>query len=505
MTLKDLEQFEQITIQCHDNPDADALAAGYGLYCYFSDKGKKVDLVYSGKNEIQKANLCIMIEELKIPVRYIEPEKEGRIHKPGLLLTVDCQYGAGNVTGLTGDEIAIIDHHQIEITDVERSIINPRLGSCATLVWKLLKDEGYPITDEKYLGTALYYGLYTDTNQFSEIHNPLDMDMREEIPHDQSMITLFRNSNLSLKELEIAGIAMIRYSYNDDYEFAVIKAQPCDPNILGLIADFLLQVDIIKTCAVFNETGDGYKFSVRSCIKEVNASELAAYLAEEIGSGGGHYEKAGGFISLKKYEDHYPTLHAEAYFNNRMTQYFDSYDIIYAKDYEADINTMKLYEKRKLPVGYVKADEMLPVGTPITIRTLEGDINTVVEEDLYLIIGIKGEVYPNHREKFLRAYAVGEEKYVYDKEHMEYLPTIKDRTNGNDLTLVDYARICVPTGTVRIYVKQLEKGVKVFVEWEKEKYMLGKPGDYLAVRSDDLHDVYIIEQDIFSKTYDMVE
>ncbi|MBQ9134568.1 MAG: recombinase RecJ, partial [Lachnospiraceae bacterium] len=61
MTLKDLEQYEQITIQCHDNPDADALAAGYGLYCYFSDKGKKVDLVYSGKNEIQKANLCIMI------------------------------------------------------------------------------------------------------------------------------------------------------------------------------------------------------------------------------------------------------------------------------------------------------------------------------------------------------------------------------------------------------------------------------------------------------------
>ena len=197
-------------------------------------------------------------------------------------------------------------------------------------------------------------------------------------------------------------------------------------------------------------------------------------------------------------------MHAEAYFNNRMTQYFDSYDIIYAKDYEADINAMKLYEKRKLPVGYVKADEMLPIGTPITIRTLEGDINTVVEEDLYLIIGIKGEVYPNRQEKFQRAYVASEEKYIYDKEHMEYLPTIKNRTNGSDLNLVDYARVCIPKGTVRIYVKQLEKGVKVFVEWEKEKYMLGKPGDYLAVRSDDLHDVYIIEQDIFSKSYDAV-
>ena len=504
MTLKDLERFEQITIQCHDNPDADALAAGYGLYCYFTEKGKKTELVYSGRNVIQKSNLCIMLDKLKIPVQYIEPEKGNRIHRDGLLLTVDCQYGAGNVTGLTGDEIAIIDHHQVEITDVPLSIINPNLGSCATLVWKLLKEAGYTITDENNLGTALYYGLYSDTNQFSEIRNPSDMDMREEIPHDQTMITLFRNSNLSLKELEIAGIAMIRYSYNDDYEFAVIKAQPCDPNILGLIADFLLQVDIIKTCVVFNETGDGYKFSVRSCIKEVNASELATFLAENIGSGGGHYEKAGGFISMKKYEDYYPTLHAEAYFNNRMTQYFDSFDIIYARDYEIDISGMKLYEKKKLPVGYVKADEVLPVGTPITIRTLEGDINTIVQEDLYIMIGIKGEVYPNRRDKFLRAYAASEEKYVYEREQLAYVPTIKNRTDGSDLVLADYARICVPTGTVRIYAAPLEKGVKVFVEWEKEKYMLGKPGDYLAVRCDDMHDIYVIEKSIFSRTYNEI-
>ena len=504
MTLQDFERFEQITIQCHDNPDADTLAAGYGLYCYFLEKGKKVELVYSGRFEIRKSNLCLMVEELKIPVKYLEPIKEGKIQRQGLLLTVDCQYGAGNVTGLTGEEIAIIDHHQVENDEVELSIIQPNLGSCSTLVWKLLKEAGYTITDDNNLGTALYYGLYTDTNQFAEIHNPLDMDMREAVPYDQSKITLFRNCNLSLRELEIAGVAMIRYSYNDDYQFAVIKAQPCDPNILGLIADLLLQVDIVNTCVVFNESGGGYKFSVRSCIREVNASELASYLAENIGSGGGHYEKAGGFIGLKKYEEQYPTLHAEAYFNNRMTQYFDSFDILYAKEYEADVNSMKLYEKKKLPIGYVKASEILPVGTPITIRTLEGDINTVVEEDLYILIGIKGEVYPNHRDKFERAYAISGEPYVYDKETMEYLPTIKNRTSGNDLILVDYAKTCIPTGTVRIYASPLTKGMKLFVEWEKEKYMSGQPGDYLAVRCVDLKDAYIIDKDIFSKTYNEV-
>lgn len=40
MTLQELERFQLITIQCHDNPDADALASGYGLYCYFKEQGK---------------------------------------------------------------------------------------------------------------------------------------------------------------------------------------------------------------------------------------------------------------------------------------------------------------------------------------------------------------------------------------------------------------------------------------------------------------------------------
>lgn len=500
MKLCDLEKYNPITIQCHDNPDADALASGYGLYCYFKAIGKDVSIVYSGRNEIQKSNLRLMLEKLQIPVQYIK--KDECTYRKGLLITVDCQYGAGNVSRIEAEHVAIIDHHQVEVDHVPLSMIVPGLGSCSTLVWKLLNEAGYKTDDEKGLGTALYYGLYTDTNQFAELHNPLDKDMREEIEHDNSLINQLRNSNLSLKELEIAGIAMIRYSYNEEYGFAVIKSQPCDPNILGLISDFLLQVDSIKTCVVFNEAGDGYKLSVRSCVKEVNASELAAFLTEGIGSGGGHYEKAGGFISKKLYNQKCNALHAEAYFNSRMTEYFDSYELVYAREYEADIASMKKYEKNRLPVGYVNLWEIIPVGTPVTIRTLEGDIDIIVQEDLVAIIGIKGEVYPNRAEKFRRSYHASEEMYIYERlSSAEYLPTVKIRSTGEDLVLTDYAKVCIPSGSVSIYAKQLEKGVKVFTAWDKEKYMLGRVGDYLAVRSDDLHDVYVVEKDIFSKSY----
>ena len=119
MKLSDLMKYNPITIQCHDNPDADAIASGYALYTFFGQQGKDVKLIYSGRNEIQKSNLCLMLEYLKIPVEYMsrpdELVKDTPEQKlPGLLLTVDCQYGAGNVTKLPAENVAIIDHHQVE-------------------------------------------------------------------------------------------------------------------------------------------------------------------------------------------------------------------------------------------------------------------------------------------------------------------------------------------------------------------------------------------------------
>ncbi len=504
--LKKLLQYNPITIQCHDNPDADALASGYALYRFFEKNGKDVSFIYSGFNKIQKSNLVLMQQELQIPIKYYEKEQQG-IHFPGLLLTVDCQYGAGNVTEFFADEYAIIDHHRIECDNVDMSLIQPALGSCSTLVWNLLEREGFHVTDDEGVGTALYYGLFTDTNQFSELSNPLDRDAMDLLPHNQSLITLFKNSNISFSELDVASTAMRGYHYERTNKYAIIRSQPCDPNILGLISDFFLQVDGVDSCVVFNENGGGYKLSVRSCVKEINASDLVAFLCNEVGSGGGHYEKAGGFISKKLLAEKMGDVVIEEFIGKKMETYFATYEIIYASSYEADITTMKKYSKKQIPFGYVKADEILPLGTPITVRTLEGDFDFSVEQDLYIIIGIKGEVYTNKKAKFEAAYEKEDIPYVFEECVIspDYVPQIKNRIDGTTLVLTDYAKRCRTTGVVSIYVKQLEKSVKVFPIWDKERYMTGKPGDYLAVRSDDLHDVYIIENKIFQCSYEEAE
>ena len=44
----------------------------------------------------------------------------------------------------------------------------------------------------------------------------------------------------------------------------------------------------------------------------------------------------------------------------------------------------------------------------------------------------------------------------------------------------------------------------MFTAWDEDKYYRGIVGDYLVVREDDLHDVYVVRSDIFDKTYEKI-
>lgn len=497
MNLSELLDFDRITVQAHDNPDADAIASGFALYRYFLSKNKKVSFIYSGRYQIRKTDIKLMIEKLNIPIEY-RPVDAGRIK--GLLVTVDCQYGAGNVFCFEADAVAVIDHHQQEIDacGIYAMEIASNLGSCSTLVWKMLSEEGFPIKEDIKLGTALYYGLFRDTNQFSELYYPLDMDMRETVRFDKTVIHQLRNSNLSLKELEIAGIALIRYAYNQDFHYAIIQTRPCDPNLLGIISDFIIQVDEIYTCVVFNHIEDGYKFSVRSCVKEVNASELAQFLAKDTGSGGGHLEKAGGFLSERRYDSLYPRIKAETYFGSKMNEYFESFDIVYIDETNVNIEGMKKYNSLKRKLGYVKTDSILPVGTRCFVRTLDGDSELIIDEGKYLIVDESGRVRIVEKAVFENDFAeLGE---VCDIKP-EYAPRLREKASDRYIDLISLLKCCEPKSGGQVYAKRLERGIKVFTPRHDDSYLLGNEGDYIVVNCNDAANISILEESRFTRQY----
>ncbi|WP_034450430.1 DHH family phosphoesterase [Butyrivibrio sp. AE2032] len=490
MELKNLLKFDNIVIQCHDNPDADALASGYALKWYFEQNKKSVKFIYRGRNEIRKSNLIIMVRELEIPVSY-EPFFA---EEPDLLITVDCQYGEKNVTKTEAKRVAIIDHHR-QVVDSVRSLthISSDIGSCATVVWDMIKNEGMDPNDNRLVATALYYGLFSDTNKLSEVSHPLDRDMMDSLIYNKSVITSMVNSNISLDELMITGKAILNYEYHDSNKYLVIEAEACDPCILGVISDFALETENVDVCLAFYVTNYEVKFSVRSCSREVYANELAAFLADGIGGGGGHMLKAGGTIRAELLD-----RPAKEVLEERMVQYYDSYAVIYAKNTTLDTSRMKRYKKVQQSLGAVKLTDVFPAGTPINIRTLEGDVDTVVEKDDYLMIGIEGEIYPIKEQKLMNSYQFTNFRYTRD---FEYEPRIRNTSTGEIKKVLPFAQTVRSTGSTIIFAKPLEQPVKLFTAWSDDKYYSGRVGDYIAVRADDEHDIYIINIDIFDRTY----
>lgn len=501
MKLSDLEKYNQIVIQCHDNPDPDAVASGFALYRFFSnDSNRRVRFVYTGQYRIQKPNIRMMTKRLSIPIEYVESLPE----IPELLLVVDGQYGEGNVAPLAGEHIAVIDHHPDSGRKFDYSEIRSAYGSCATLVYDLLKESGYDVNADMDLATALYYGLYTDTNSLSEISHPADKDLRDDLIYNRSLINALRNDNLSSEDITIAGDALHQTFFDKENGFAAAEAAPCDPNILGFISDMLLQVHRCDSCVVFCRLPYGIKYSVRSCTPEIHAGEMARVLAADLGSGGGHAEKAGGFLrteALAALLGANPCTDVE-FFAGRIRAYKNSYDTIYASRFEPDVESMSVYIKNRLPVGFVRSLDVLENGDFSTVRTLEGDINIRASEDIYIMIGVQGEVYPIRRATFEKRYTAYDEPYAAS---FEYAPTIKRTHTQQSVPLIDHAHICIPTEETRIYARPVDRTVKVFTSWDPDHYMLGNKGDLLAAHYDNPKDVYVVAHDIFEKTYRRAE
>lgn len=506
MKLSSLLDYKSIVIQCHDNPDADAICSGYVLYRYFESHGKKVRFIYSGNFEISKSNLVYLIKRLHIPIEYVSKLSS----KPELLIMTDCQYGEGNVKKFNAKEVAVIDHHQVSANLPKLNEVRSNLGSACTVIWALLKIENEEKLFDKRVSTALYYGLYSDTNAFSEIAHPLDRDMIDSLKYDKAMILKLKNMNLTLKEAKIAGVAMLGIEYHKDNKYAILRSEPCDPNILGLIGDFIVAVDTVDVCIVYSVLAVGIKFSIRSCVTETRADELASYISYRIGSGGGHVEKAGGLLKnelIKKYYPDYVEIDDDSarysisnIIRERMNDYFENSDIIYAKKSRLDTSLMQKYVKSPIVEGFVRPQEHVPSGNMAIVRTLSGDNNVQIRDNTVLIIGIKGDVSAISEEKFNCAYTETGKKFSLN---LDYTPTIKDADNGKTFPLMPDAKGCIATGESSVFARKLSRTTKLFPYWDNDTYMIGKKGDFIAVSTADPHDIFIIDKALFKKTYSL--
>jgi len=502
MYLADLAGYGAITIQCHDVPDADAIASGFALKEFLESRGASVRLIYSGSDSVIKPDLLSMLEFLNIPLEYVNELPDCR-----LLITVDSQYGGGNIKKFDAEKIAVFDHHRPEIPEGPDIIINPSLGSCSTLIWDLLSRENFNFASHMNVGTALYYGLFADTNGLAELRHPKDRDLADFRAVNRYIVRKLKYSSLTIEDLKIVANALS--SPRLVGKIGLLKAEPCDTNLLGFSSDIARSVKQFDCSVVYCCMPGGFKISIRSTVREMMSNELATFLVKDVGSGGGNIEKAGGYIGYTGLEKVFPGVSPEEFLVNRIEEYQANYDHVYSENHNLRFDSMPQFRKLKVPVGFTPSTTVFPDGTPITVRTLESDIDLNASYDIYLMIGVAGEVYPIKKAKHEQDYDVHDKPCKTDTE---YEPVVINRINGMRESLFLFARVCVPKEEKLIRACKLTRNTKVFTVWDEEKYFCGQAGDYIAAPEPTwqktprakYNDVYIIRRDIFEKTYKQV-
>lgn len=190
--------------------------------------------------------------------------------------------------------------------------------------------------------------------------------------------------------------------------------------------------------------------------------------------------------------------------------YFDQCDCIDASAGERGgvpgREEMRRYRKKRKPWAYVRSCDVVPEGERFRIRSLENESGLVfsASPELYVMVGCRGEIYHIEREKFENTYEATAEPLDVFRQMMEYLPEVETIPDHRYISLDELAVLCYPRVTGGIYARRLERRTKVFPAGGAGEYYLGRPGDYLVVRSDDPCDCYIVKQDIFLETYEEV-
>jgi nanoRNase/pAp phosphatase (c-di-AMP/oligoRNAs hydrolase) len=317
--LEKLLNYKKVCIQCHNNPDSDAIASAFGVYRYLQKNGIEASIVYGGPQKAKKNAILTLIKECNIPISYVDtlPECD-------LLLLVDCQYGKANVEMFPAEQVMLIDHHIRTVEEKEEYLIKSDYQSCSTIIYELLLEEGYDVEADEDLTIALLFGLYIDTSCLDDLFKSADKTMWENLFHEQPVLERLMKSSMSVAELMIAGDAMLHHYFDVDRRYAIIEALKCDQSVLGIIGDFIIRVDVVFLSVTYTETGTGYQISIRSCHEDLPANEIAAYICKDIGGGGGHRKKAGGQIHKEKMESLYKNETIFEVINQRICQYISN-------------------------------------------------------------------------------------------------------------------------------------------------------------------------------------
>ena len=290
--VKLLQKEEHIYIQTHNYPDHDAVASAFALQEFFSHFGIKSHLTFDG--DIQRDSLSDMISSLNIDIKNISKYNMTESDK---IVIVDGCKGNKNVTDLIGDEIGVVDHHQVDkAEDVPFNDIRPEFGACSSVIFSYFKEHN--ITIPQNIASALLIGINMDTSLLTRGVSEADIYAYSLLYtlSDVRLVNSILRNFIQQKDLEFYKEAIDKVLISNGVAYCYFS-NGCNQNMLGILGDFFLALKEVDFVVLLAKNNDKINFSLRNESSVWNCSTIIQSALKGIGFGGGHSDMAGGIIN----------------------------------------------------------------------------------------------------------------------------------------------------------------------------------------------------------------
>ncbi len=281
-----------IYIQTHDDPDPDAVGSAYGLYHLLQLRGIQPRIVYAGRMAVDP--VARLVEDLGIP---LEQAREVAPQPPDRIVIVDGCKGSGHVSDLPGRAVAAIDHHEVAACEeLPFMDARPEYGSCSTIVFTYFRDLSLEIPPS--VSTALLTGLLVDTALMTRHVSRVDLSAYASLytSADIALVNALLRNRIQKKDLAFYRAVLENVRIQDRFAFYCFR-ETCNPNLLGIIGDFLLTLREVRFVLLCAPNNGNIHLSARSEAKGWNAAVILKELLQGSGFGGGHAEMAGGIVT----------------------------------------------------------------------------------------------------------------------------------------------------------------------------------------------------------------
>lgn len=293
--LATLADYEHIAVITHDNPDPDAVSAGWAIRRLIRKKLDREPRLIGG-GDVLRAENRHMMALLNPPIELVD--KFEPTERTAAIL-VDCgpQLAEHLISSKNVEPVAVIDHHLTGTRpDYPFIDIRPEMASAATIAADYLREQN--LKPGERLATSMLYAIRTETcgNEFR--HTRLDRSIILWLTNyaNPEWLAEIENAPLARDYFADLVLALQNTFLYDDAAFCLLpRAQ--GQEIVGEVADLLIRCDGVKRvfCATVIE-GD-LLCSVRTQDDADNAAALVKTTLHDLGHGGGHQHRAGGKVA----------------------------------------------------------------------------------------------------------------------------------------------------------------------------------------------------------------